>query len=73
MHKDLNAVKAGAERISKVCEEAGKVPPIVLTNKFKAQAIPGTAVCRSDRGGLKLTSLVGALVKHKDPKKGQQD
>ena len=73
MHKDLNAVKGGTDRMSKWWEEGGKVPPIALTNKFKADAKPGTAVCRSDRGGLKLTSLIGALVKHKDPKKGQQD
>lgn len=73
MHKDLNAVKEGADRMSKWWEVARKVPPVALINKFKAEAGPGSEACRSDRGGVKLTSLIGALVRHKDPKKGQQD
>ena len=73
MHKDLNAVKEGANRMSKWWEVARKVLPVALINKFKAEAGPGSEACRSDRGGVKLTSLIGALVRHKDPKKGQQD
>lgn len=71
MHKDLNAVKAGVEEMSKWWEDTGKTPPIALVNKFKA-GNEATA-SRSERGGVKLTNLVGALVKHKDPKKGQKD
>jgi hypothetical protein len=73
MHKDLNAVKEGVDRMSKWWEEAGKVPPIPLANKFKAEAGSDSKVCLSDRGGVKLTNLVGALVRHKDPGRGQQD
>lgn len=73
MHKDLNAVKEGVDRMSKWWEEAGKVPPVTLANKFKAEAGLDSEVRRSDRGGVKLTNLVGALVRHKDPGRGQQD
>lgn len=73
MHKDLNAVKEGVEMMSRWWEEAGKVPPVALANKFKVETRPGCAVCRSDRGGVKLTNLLGALVKHKEPGRGQQD
>jgi hypothetical protein len=73
MHKDLNAVKGGVDRMSKWWEEAGKVPPVALTNKFKVGNELGSEVCLSDRGGVKLTNLLGALVKHKESKKGQQD
>ena len=71
MHKDLNAVKGGSDRMSKWWEEAGKVPPIALMNKFKAAG--SSEAGRSERGGIKLTNLLGALVRNKDPKKGQQD
>ena len=73
MHKDLNAVKGGVDRMSKWWEEAGKTPPIALMNKFKAGDGSNGVAGRSERGGVKLTNLVGALVRHKDPKKGQQD
>jgi hypothetical protein len=73
MHKDLNAVKEGADRMSRWWEEAGKVPPVAMSNKFKAENGSGSEVCRSDRGGVKLVNLVGALVRHKDPGRGQQD
>ena len=73
MHKDLNAVKEGVDRMSKWWEEAGRVPPVALANKFKADSGSGGEVCRSDRGGVKLTNLLGALVKHKESEKGQQD
>jgi hypothetical protein len=73
MHKDLNAVKEGADRMSMWWEKSGKVPPVALINKFKAETQLDSKVCRSDRGGVKLTNLVGALVKHRDPGRGQQD
>ena len=73
MHKDLNSVKGGVDRMSRWWEEAGRTPPIALMNKFKSEAGSNREVARSERGGVKLTNLLGALVKHKDPKKGQQD
>ena len=73
MHKDLNAVKEGADRMSKWWEQSGKVLPVALANKFKVETGSSSEVCRSDRGGVKLTNLIGALVKHRDSEKGQQD
>ena len=73
MHKDLNAIKEGADRMMRWWEEAGKVPLVVLANKFKAEAGLVNSTCCSDRGGVKLTNLVGALVKCKDPGKGHQN
>jgi len=73
MHKDLNAVKGGVDRMSKWWEEAGKTPPIALMNKFKAGVGSSVEAGRSERGGIKVTNLISALVKNKDPKKGQQD
>ena len=73
MHKDLNAVKGGAEKMSIWWEEAEKVSPVALTNKFKAETNSDGRIHRSDRGGVKLANLVGALVKHRDPGRGQQD
>jgi hypothetical protein len=48
MHKDLNAVKEGADWMLKWWEEAGKTPLIVLMNKFKAETGSGGEVCWSD-------------------------
>ncbi|KAF9779153.1 hypothetical protein BJ322DRAFT_1172093, partial [Thelephora terrestris] len=73
MHKDLNAVKEGAERMSRWWEKVGRVPPVALANKFKTESGAGCEVRRSDRGGVKLTNLVGALVRHRDTGRGQQD
>ena len=73
MHKDLNAVKEGADRMSEWWEEAGEEPPVALVNKFRAEAGWDGKVRWSDRGGMKLMNLVGALVRHKDPGSGQQD
>ena len=79
MHKDLNAAKGGAERMSKWWEESGETPPVELMNKFKAQAAAATpknedptSAKGPGRGAVKLASLLGALVKHKDPDKGHQ-
>jgi hypothetical protein len=86
MHKDLNAVKGGYKKIVTVWSKSDSdvVPPINLLNKDKAVAVrsadPDTKSPKSydvedvsDRGAVKLTRLVGALVNHKDDKKGYHD
>lgn len=79
MHKDYNAVKGGAERMAGSWEASGATPPIALMSKAQtADAESGSAPTkgnggrRPERGGVKLTSLLGALVKHKNPNKGHQ-
>ena len=84
MHKDLNAVKGGYKRMITVWLEpdADALPPINLLNKDKAAAVcsaktttelPNPGEKCPDRGAIKLTRLVGALVNHKDDKKGYHD
>jgi hypothetical protein len=73
MHKDLNTVKEGVDQMLKWWEEAGRVPPVTLANKFKADSRSGGKVCWLDRGRVKMANLLGALVKHKESEKGQQD
>jgi hypothetical protein len=139
MHKDLNAMKGGVEKMAKSWEQKKKTPSIPLMSKTQVTAAaaataattatttPSTATITtsttmtttstamtaiptamtttptamtatptattamtttvadsrlvpkkgksgnlSERGGVKLTSLLGALVKHKNPKKGHQ-
>ena len=79
MHKDLNAAKGGADRMAKSWEKEGKTPPISLMSKAQATATePSSAPKKGkggrqpERGGNKLTSLLGALVKNKNPNKGHQ-
>ena len=80
MHKELNAMKGGADRMAKRWKEFDDgMLPIALMNKFKAVAansgtVPEEALERAgDRGGVKLTDLLGSLVKHRETKKGHQD
>ena len=80
MHKDLNAMKGGAERMSSWWTEFGNgTAPVALMNKFKAIAaksgsLPEKDTVRAgDGGGVKLTDLLGSLVKHRETKKGHQD
>ena len=82
MHKDLNTVKGGAEQMAEWWEKSGAIPPVELMSKFKAQAVAAAvtpenkdpaSVKGSGRGAIKVGSLLGALVKHKDPKKGHQN
>ena len=79
MHKDLNAVKGGYTKMATVWRMNGEKPPISLFNKDKAAACsanPGVLKPNdeqevdSERGAVKLAWLVGALVNHKDDKKG---
>ena len=80
MHKDLNAMKGGAEKmLSWWVEFGGGMAPVALMNKSKAVAanaglvLEETVVGRRDRGGEKLTGLLGSLVKHRETKKGHQE
>jgi len=80
MHKDYNAAKGGAERMAASWEEdPDAIPPIALMSKAQAAAAEsgsaptrGKGRRRPERGGVKLASLLGALVKHRNPKKGHQ-
>ncbi|KAI0718169.1 hypothetical protein C8T65DRAFT_639222 [Cerioporus squamosus] len=80
MHKELNAVKGGYARMSAFWEKTGLQPPILLMNRDNEAASsskdPGTrrqASSRSCGGAIKLVELAGAIFRHKDDKKGQQD
>jgi len=79
MHKDLNVVKREAERMVKSWEEKNRTPPIHLMSKAQATAAEsgsapkkGKGGRQPERGGVKLTGLLGALVKHKHRDKGHQ-
>ena len=78
MHKDLNATKGGAEAMAESWEE-GETPEKLMNKHHVAAAATGSielekqASDDSEGGAVKLTKLVGALVRHKDAKKGHQD
>jgi hypothetical protein len=80
MHKDLNAMKGGVDGMASWWKESGDgMTPIALMSKFKAIAANSgslpedTLVESGDRGGAKLTGLLGSLVKHRETKKGHQE
>ena len=81
MHKDLNAMKGGAEQMARSWEGGKVTPPIALMSKSQETAaesglaVPEKGKCgrQPERGGVKLTGLLGALLKNKNPKKGHQD
>ena len=83
MHKDLNATKGGAERMARSWEEKKVTPPVALMSKAQATTAEtaetteapkkGNHGRQPERGATKLTSLLGALLKDKNPKKGHQD
>ena len=80
MHKEMNSVKGGYAAMAAWWLEMDLPGPIKLMNKANAtvaNAGPGPAqdqaVDASQSGGVKLTSLAGAVFNHKDDKKGQQD
>jgi len=84
MHKDMNAAKGGAERMARSWEEKKKTPPIRLLSKAQVIAAESSHSSVSvpkkkkrggrqpESGGVKLTGLLGALVKDRNPKKGHQ-
>ena len=78
MHKDLNATKGGADAMAASWREGEA--PTKLMNKYNVAAAATVSVKLEKRasddsegGTIKLTNLVGALVRHKDAKKGHQD
>ncbi|KAF8168636.1 hypothetical protein K438DRAFT_1909600 [Mycena galopus ATCC 62051] len=86
MHKELNCCKAFDDGMKKFYEEHPELEqPVLLANKDNDATIQlaedtgeSTAAVRralkvSERGGTKLISLFGALVNHKDDKKGLHD
>jgi hypothetical protein len=82
MHKEMNSVKGGVEGMKLFWESIGGPAPIKLMNKAndtavkkseKGSAVADNALEASEGGGVKLTSLLGALLNHKDDKRGQQD
>ncbi|KAI0066539.1 hypothetical protein BV25DRAFT_1868215 [Artomyces pyxidatus] len=80
MHKEMNSVKGGNKRMVAFWLQAGLVPPIKLMNRDNAAAASGGTSAAQSRaaevsegGGVKVTSLAGAIFNHKDDKKGQQD
>ena len=82
MHKDLNVMKGGAESMARSWEEEGRTPPAKLLSKAQVTAtgsdgsapVPkrGKGRQQPESGGVKLTGLLGVLIKHRNPKKGHQ-
>jgi hypothetical protein len=86
MHKELNAVKGGNAAMT-TWWAANDIPgPVLLANRDNAATLEGLSssnkattsaeVCAfevSGAGGVKTTSIAGAIFNHKDDKKGQQD
>lgn len=82
MHKELNSV-TGGNKAMVLWWDANKITgPIVLANKDNAATLElggsspmvmQRAMDLSGRGGVKITSLAGAIFNHKDDKKGCQD
>jgi hypothetical protein len=82
MHKEMNTVKGGNARMMAWWSENNLEGPMKLPNRDNAAAATlgtsGDAACEraievSQAGGVKLTSLAGAVFANKDKKKGQQD
>ncbi|THV01335.1 hypothetical protein K435DRAFT_572870, partial [Dendrothele bispora CBS 962.96] len=81
MHKEMNSEKGGADAM-KLFWEGIDSRPVKLMNKANAAAyvnggLNSTAASHAEKvsegGAIKLTSLLGALLNHKDDKKGQHD
>ena len=80
MHKEMNSVKGGNVRMMAWWSESNLEGPMKLFNRDNsaAAALGGDAARKrasevSQAGGVKLTSLAGAVFANKDKKKGQQD
>ncbi|KAF7361574.1 hypothetical protein MSAN_01191400 [Mycena sanguinolenta] len=82
-HKDLNVVKYGVLEMERVYKTHNIPPPILLANKANSATIDLTkdpdsaalqqAIDSSSRGAIKLLSLLGSLLRHKDGERGYQD
>lgn len=80
MHKEINSVKGGNIAMVAYWEGAGLTGPTKLMNHNNAAAAAAETSQGRKRandvslaGGVKVTSLVGAVLNNKDNKKGQQD
>lgn len=79
MHKELNTVKGGYAYLEQFWKDAGLAGPVLLMNRdnedaARAGGAAGKKAAEKSRGGaIKLTGLAGALFRHKDDKKGQQN
>jgi hypothetical protein len=80
MHKEMSSAKGGNSCMMAMWSKAGLNGPIKLMNRDNAAAAAGGSSSAkvhaaevSGAGGVKATSLAGAIFNHKDDKKGQQD
>ncbi|KIJ48788.1 hypothetical protein M422DRAFT_247147 [Sphaerobolus stellatus SS14] len=80
MHKELNTVKGEYTGMVAYWSENGLVGPVILNNcDNEAAAMLGNAELKarasevSECGGIKLTKLLGQLLRHQDDTRGQQD
>jgi len=80
MHKELNSCSGGNKSMTAWWSRAGLIGPIKLMNRDNSAAAASDSSTARNRalnvsgaGGVKLTSLAGAIFNHKDDKKGQQD
>ncbi|KAJ7429992.1 hypothetical protein FB451DRAFT_1158984 [Mycena latifolia] len=81
MHKNLNVFKAGVLAMQQWWPDNNLPGPVKLYNRDNSAAVnlgEGTAAAtraedRSCGGAIKVSSLAGAIFRHKDRKRGQQD
>ncbi|KAI0738461.1 hypothetical protein C8Q80DRAFT_1113708 [Daedaleopsis nitida] len=81
MHKDLNAFKGGNKEMTTYWNDAGVTPPVLLMNRDNdaaARAAPASSAGNRAKeisigGAAKLVELSGAVLNHKDDKKGHHD
>ena len=86
MHKELNSVKHANLFMIKYWHNNNIPPPVLMPNKDNQSALADLkdpsetsnpaelqALNTSTSGGIKTTSIAGALFNHKDDKKGHQD
>ncbi|PBK91256.1 hypothetical protein ARMGADRAFT_932911 [Armillaria gallica] len=81
MHKDMNAFKGGVQSMESYWEEMKIKGPIKMYNCDNAatsELAPDTSASKraddkSKGGAIKASSLAGAIFRHKDRKRGQQD
>jgi hypothetical protein len=85
MHKDQNGMKGGAKAMREWYAKSGNISPVLLANRDNAAVLDDApedeseftaaerrAFDNSACGGVKATSIAGALFNDKDKKKGLQ-
>lgn len=86
MHKDMNCTKSGSHMMSEYWITSNRTPPCPLMNRDRAAAarkhatseVPDSntepqPTAKMFGGAVKLLQLLGALLNHKDDKKGEHD